>query len=143
MARNTKHQKAPSGKRIDLDAALDTGGTLGNPAKDTSLHKRNREDIQEVDPAFNDAPESLPFSFRHITLTMKILAVILPAGATAVWYLSKLDSNVDVLKTNVGEVRVRTEELLRTSIQHGEKLETLEKSVEVLSAKDGTDTKKK
>ena len=53
------------------------------------------------------------------------IAVVLPA----VWYFSKLDTNVDTLKSDVRDVKTRTEGLERSAIRHDERIGQLEKGL--------------
>ena len=147
MASKSRRSPATAGRKTNLDAALDTGGTLGTPPRGPEQRRGSQLEVETVDPALRPESKSWAFIWQDVppalkTATVVVISVVSGIGY-GVWYLSKLDSNVDVLKMNVGEVKVRTEELVRTSIQHGEKLGTLEKAVESLNTKDVSPTKKK
>jgi hypothetical protein len=147
VASKSRRSPATAGRKTNLDAALDTGGTISPPSRGSEQFMGNHLEVETVDPALKPEPKSWHFILQDVPPGLKtaiavILSVVSGVGY-GVWYLSKLDSNVDTLKISVGEVKVRTEELVRTSIQHDEKLGTLEKAVESLNAKDVSPTKKK
>lgn len=138
----SKPKRSPtSGRKTNLDASLDTGGTIGAPSRVSGQSMGVNLEVESVDPAFS--PEPKGFLWQDVPPGLKTATIVVFSAisiiVSGVWYLSKLDSNVDVLKTNLGEVKIRTEELVRTSIQHGEKLDTLEKSVDAINAKEKHD----
>lgn len=137
-----KRKRPPiqGGKQINLETVSDTGDTN---AVGTSSQTSNRPDnfeYEKIEPSFNSYNNGARgISWQEIVSHFNIakgvagffLLFILPFS----WYLSKLDSNVDNLKTDVHDVKSKTDELARTTIRQGERLDAIEKSVDGVSAK--------
>lgn len=121
-------------RRIQLESVPDTGGTTGNPISESNAKRKRSADYEQVEPPFK-SPEKRPLSivWQELSPLMKIggsigsffLAVALPA----VWYLSKLDTNVDTLKSDVRDVKQRTDGLERGAIRQDERIGYLEKGI--------------
>jgi hypothetical protein len=109
-----------------LDAVPDTGSTtVGNQANP-------KETSEKLDPPFRPDKEplidaALLMRFMKVggAVAMFFITIVLPA----VWYLSKLDSTVDVLQANVTEIKQKTDGLVRESVLFGGRLDALEKSI--------------
>lgn len=122
-----------AGRRIALENVKDTAATTVDPLSDQLTKGQRSEDYEKIDPPFRASPTQTPFiRWDQISPTLRLIGGVVLFFSTfilpAVWYASKLDSNVDTLKTDVRDVKQRTEELVKNSIQHGERLDSLEKS---------------
>lgn len=123
-----------SGRRVVLENVQDTTGTTDDPIAESLAKRQRSAEYEKVDPPFGVAEKRgiaaiwhdlMPFLKVAGAIISFFVAVVLPI----VWYASKLDSNVDTLKTDVRDVKQRTEELANNSVQHDERLDGLEKSI--------------
>lgn len=121
-------------RRIRLDSVPDTGGTTEDPLSERIAKRKRSADFEPVEPPFKNPGKKTPsVVWQELTPFMRVggsiggffIAVVLPA----VWYLSKLDTNVDTLKSDVREVKQRTEGLERSAIRQDERIGHLEKGL--------------
>lgn len=121
-------------RRIRLDSVPGTGGTTEDPLSERVAKRKRSADFEPVEPPFkNPEKKTLPVGWQELSPFMKFggsiggffIAFVLPA----VWYLSKLDTNVDTLKSDVREVKQRTEGLERSAIRQDERIGHLEKGL--------------
>ena len=123
-----------------LDGLLDTADTVATGEVHGAGRSIGDLKVEKLEPTFKgpeDGNSSLDWWKTLPPLaraTTAVVAVIVAFGAPSVWWVSKLDTNVDNLKTNVSEIRTRTDDLFRTSVQQGDRLETVEKSIDTLKA---------
>jgi hypothetical protein len=121
-------------RRIRLESVPDTGGTTGDPLSESNAKRKRSADYEPVEPPFKGR-EKKPLSivWQELSPLMKVggsigsffIVVVLPA----VWYLSKLDTNVDTLKIDVRDVKQRTDGLERSAIRQDERIGYLEKGI--------------
>jgi hypothetical protein len=121
-------------RRISLESIPDTGGTIGDPVSARIAKRQRSAEFESVEPPFKspekktlfmDWQELSPFIKFGIAIASFFIAIVVPA----VWYMSKLDSNVDTLNTDVRDVKQRTDELGRNAIRQDERIGYLEKTV--------------
>lgn len=98
------------GNNTRLDSALDTSGTRADGVSGQSTQGTGRYLTEKVEPVFKGAPPDASSRwFSDIPplakATAAILAVIVALGAPSVWWISRVDTNVDNLKTIVAEIK--------------------------------------
>lgn len=120
-----------------LDRPLDTSGTRAEGVAGQSTQDAGRYLTEKVEPTFKGSGRDA--SSRWFTdipplakATGAILAAIIAIGAPSVWWISRLDTNVDNLKTVVTEIKSRTEDIFRASVQQGGRIDNLEKSMDAI-----------
>jgi hypothetical protein len=121
-------------RRVALEDIHDTGATTEEPLSESATKRQRNIDYEKIDPPFR-APvkKGTVIKWEDLFPILRVagaivgffIAVVLPV----VWYASKLDSNVDALKTDVRDVKQKTEELVKNSIKQGERLDGLERSI--------------
>lgn len=114
-----------------LDTVQDTGSTTGES------RERRKETSEKLDPPFRVEKESLidaDLLARFLKVGAAVAGFFITVVLPVVWYASKLDSRVDTLKVDVTEIKQRTEELVKNSVQHDGRLDLLEKTVNNNSA---------
>lgn len=119
-------------RRIRLDSIPDTFGTTEDPLSEPIAKGKRSTDFEPVDPPFK-SPEKRALSevWQELSPFVKFggsigsffIVIVLPA----VWYLSRLDTNVDTLKSDVRDVKQRTDVLERSAIRQDERIGYLEK----------------
>lgn len=121
--------------REALQNIQDTGATTDNSSAERQAKQKRSERYEKVDPPFRASQATEP-SFDPAALLPglkfvgKYVLPVLGFVLTAVWYASKLDSNVDALQVEVKEIDLRTEELMKNSIQHSGRLDSLEMEID-------------
>lgn len=120
-----------------LDSPLDTSGTHVDGVVGSSRQGGDNYVTEKVEPAFKGAKQDVsPRWFSDIPplakATAAILAVIIAIGAPSVWWMARLDTNVDNLKAVVTEIKGRTEDVFRASLQQGGRIDNLEKTVDAI-----------
>lgn len=122
------------GRRVSLEDIHDTEATTDDTILERAAKRQRNLDYEKIDPPFRAAEkkstsikwdELLPYVKVAGSIVGFFITVVLPI----VWYASKLDSNVDALKTDVRDVKQKTDELVKNSIQQGERLDSLEQSI--------------
>mgnify|MGYP001147441028 CR=1 FL=1 len=121
-------------RRVALEHVQDTGATTENVSAERQSKRQRKENYEKLDPPFR-APEQneTPIDWATLRPVLKIgggiigffLTFVLPI----VWYASKVDSNVDSLQVDVRDVKQRTEELVKDSIQQRGRLDNLERTI--------------
>lgn len=126
--------------KIALDGPLGTTETLGGGgvSSDTATSRR-KTGTEKVDLAFA-APakenEVVAF-FKQYWGIMSAVGTVALTVFSVVWWASGINTNVDNLKSTVADIKSRTDDLFRTSVQQQGRLDVVEKSVENIK----TDTK--
>lgn len=131
MAGRRKRPPPQMAGREALENIRDTSETLGNPSSAREAKRQRRERYEPVDPLFRGPnPPEPGFDLAALVPGLKFVAkYVLPVLTlllSIVWYASKLDSSVDSLKVEVKGIGVRTEELMKSSIEQSGRLDNLE-----------------
>lgn len=122
-------------RRVDLDKIQDTGGTTDYLNTEDRAHRLRDREYEELVPPFKHSGKQsdgndMAYLFRNIYKVTAFILVILAGSWAVIWYASKIDSDVSLLKTEVIQVKAKTEELMNTSIRHGERLGNVEKTID-------------
>lgn len=120
--------------KIDLDKVSGTESTIEDPIIKAATEKKANGDYEPVDPPFkNPEKKGIIIAREDISFFIKVAGTIIGFFITVVlpivWYASKLDSNVENIRTEVVEVKDRTDQLVEKSIKHSEIINNLEKNI--------------
>lgn len=126
--------------KMRLDDPLDTGQTIeevGSPIPGgTASARRATTNSVKVGAAYVEPEQQKWWAVLPplAKATTAVLVVILPLAGISIWWVSRLDANVENLKISVSDVKARTEELFRSSVQQQSRLDMLDKSMDTLKA---------
>lgn len=119
---------------VALENIQDTGATIDNPSAERQSKRQRKNNFEKVDPPFR-TPEQVEHFIDWavvipaLKLVAKIVIPILTFLLPIVWYASKLDSSVGSLQVDVRDIKQKTEDLAKNSIQHNGRLDSLEMTI--------------
>lgn len=123
----------PSAAQIASGTSSTYGGVSGTYSSSTGAGIGKDDDF-ETTPAPPVAADdrNKPITFGHLQTFWKVLLVVIPTAATAIWWMSNMTSKVGQHDEDIKEVKVRTEKLVNDSAATTVKLEKLDSQVDKL-----------
>jgi hypothetical protein len=129
-------------RSVDLENIKDTESTTSALSPERQRKQARRETSEKADPPFRGSQEKEPFItevwvVRFLKFGTAIIGFFVTIVLPAVWYASKLDSRVDTLQVDVRDIKQKTEDLVKNSVQHGGRIDVLERTYRQSSVWDG------
>lgn len=118
---------------VDLENIHDTESTTVALSPEPQRKQARRETSEKADPPFRGSQEKEPlinevWVVRLLKFGTAIITFFVTIVLPGVWYASKLDSRVDTLQVDVRDIKQKTEDLVKNSVQHGGRIDVLERT---------------
>ncbi len=138
MARKRRRfPSKPLKKRYNFDDISETSDTNVSEATDSSNKQNEYAEYYKVPPPFKGNGGSRPITWDDVKLSSKIFGAIFLFLVTivipSVWYASRVETNIKVIKSDVREIKVLTNELTKATIKNTDRIDHVEKTMSYLT----------